>query len=30
MTEVGGADTIDSIIKGSMNYYVAGVTDVTE
>lgn len=30
MTEIGGADTIDSIIKGSMNYYVAGVTDVTE
>lgn len=30
MTEIGGADTIDGIIKGSMNYYVAGVTDVTE
>ena len=30
MTEVGGPETIDSIIKGSMNYYVAGVTGVAD
>lgn len=30
MTAVGGADTVDSIIKGSMNYYVAGVVPVTD
>ena len=30
MTVVGGADSVDGIIKGSMNYYVAGILDVTE
>ncbi len=29
-TLVGGAESVDGIIKGSMNYYVAGVIDVTE